>query len=148
VTIGGGYHPTSLPHPLTLADGDPVRLRGLSRLAFAVRMLYHVVDAHVPSGWVRWVVHIAGYAFTFYSGADEPLLAYHWHPEGRSPVTIPHLHLGASAVTPPLLATAHLTTGPVTLVDMADLAIRELGVQPLRSDWAGVLDGARVRLGE
>jgi hypothetical protein len=68
------------------------------------------------------------------------VLAYHWHPEGVSPVTTPHLHLGAaSGVTWPRLQGAHMPTGPVALTAFVRCLIEELGVEPRRPDWQAAL---------
>lgn len=78
--------------------------------------------------------------------ADRVLLAYHWHPQGRSPITTPHLHLGSGSGAIDLLTGAHLPTGTVTLVDIVRMAVGELGVRPLRGDWAAILDRAELVL--
>jgi hypothetical protein len=69
------------------------------------------------------------------------VFSYQWHPGGRSPVTWPHLHLGAGAeVGRTELASAHLPTGRVSIEEVLRLAITELGVEPLRDDWREVLE--------
>jgi hypothetical protein len=63
------------------------------------------------------------------------VLSFQWHPGGRSPVTWPHLHLGAGAeVGRAELTSAHLPTGRVAIEEVLGLAISELGVEPLRGD--------------
>jgi len=76
----------------------------------------------------------------------QEILAYHWHPEGRSHVGTPHLHLGAGAeIGWPGLQKVHLPTGLVILPDQIELAIGS-GVHARRSDWRRVLDHARNEL--
>ena len=72
------------------------------------------------------------------------LLPFHWHPEDFNPVKIPHLHLSAGAQVRFLaLAGAHIPTGLVTLQDVLQFAIEDLGVVPLRRDWPEVLRQSR-----
>lgn len=89
-----------------------------------------------------WQVVIVGYNHTLYGDDEREIVAYHWHPQGPSDVVIPHLHLGAGALRLDLTK-AHLPTGPVPLPAVLRLAIRDLGVRPLRADWDMVL--ARVQ---
>ena len=140
--IRGGYHPGP-EHPLTLAGGEPVRLSGAARLSFSVEMRYRIVaDPAVAAH--RWRVLPSMYVYTIYGSGDRVLLAYHWHPQGRSPVTTPHLHLGPGSGAIDLLTGAHLPTSTVTLVDVVRMAVGELGVRPLRSDWDAILDRAEL----
>jgi len=69
------------------------------------------------------------------------LLASHWHPDGRSQVTIPHFHVGGTLGGIPF-AKLYAPTGPITLLDVLRFAIVELGVEPRRGDWREVLDAA------
>jgi hypothetical protein len=86
------------------------------------------------------------YALEDAGGAE--ILSYHWHPEGRSAVREPHLHLGPSAkVGLTILANAHLPTGRLALVNILRLAISEFGVVPRRDDWADVFAGAEYGYG-
>ena len=77
---------------------------------------------------------------------DERLiLSYHWHPNGRSRVKTPHLHVGGRT-TPVDLSKAHLPTGFVTLPAVIRMTITEFGVEPLRADWRDVLAEAERAL--
>lgn len=125
-----------------------MRLRGDARLSLSIEIGYRIHEISSAQDTGRWAVTSAMYMYTFYDARGGQLLSYHWHPEGRSPITMPHLHLGASAVTRPLLATAHLPTGLITLIDVIRLAIQDFGVRPLRRDWAAVLDRAQRALAE
>jgi hypothetical protein len=89
-------------------------------------------------------VRIAGYQYALYDADDREILAYHWHPEGSSHVTAPHLHLGAGAeVGRRDLASALPPTGQITLEDVLRFAITDLGVRPLRRDWSEILHRTR-----
>ncbi len=146
IDVRGGYYPASDPHSLTLGDGGPVRLAGDARLSLWAWQLYRVVESAEIRG--PWMVAVVSYYYTLSDAAGREVLGYHWHPDSRNPVTHPHLHLGAGAGT--LLADltrAHLPTGPVSLVDVIRLAVRDFRVRPLRPDWAALLDRAQAALG-
>ena len=92
----------------------------------------------------RWQARTTAYYYTLDDADGREVLAYHWHPVGRSPEKEPHLHLGAGAGTiRQELAEAHLATGPVMPVAMVTLILKHFGVRPRRADWAEIL--ARVR---
>jgi hypothetical protein len=92
-----------------------------------------------------WRVEILGYLYAIgYEGRE--LIAYHWHPRGASPITRPHMHVGADVqVGDRWLAKVHLPTGPVGLEQVVALAIAELGTEPLRDDWQRLIDEAAAR---
>jgi len=130
------------PHVLAFAARDdpaPLRSDHHPRLALSVSHWYHVVQEEASGHWVTAVV---GYEYRLLSGARE-LLAYHWHPFGRSPVTWPHLHVNAS-VESINLDSVHLPTGLVALAAVIRCAITDLGVAPLRPDWRAILDRERA----
>ncbi|MCX6023620.1 MAG: hypothetical protein NTZ05_18175 [Chloroflexi bacterium] len=71
---------------------------------------------------------------------ERELFAYHWHPEGHSRVTFPHLHVAQGRVDyAGLLAKAHFPTGTIALRDVLRLMTEDFGVRPRREDWASVL---------
>ncbi len=86
---------------------------------------------------------IARYAYTLLDHAGRELLAFHWHPDGRSPVAFPHLHVSAAlrgttpsgepAVLP--LDKAHIPTGYLSAADVVRLLAVELGIGTLAGDW-------------
>ena len=87
------------------------------------------------------------YRYRLLDPAKQEIIAYHWHPEGESPVTYPHLHLTSRvrpielgvAFDPVALAEMHLPTGSIRLADVVRLLIAEFGVAPRRPDWATIL---------
>ena len=142
LNVSGGYHATDRPHALVLGNGDPVKLAGESRLSLSLRQNYRIVEFEGPRG--PWKVQTVAYAYRLDAPAGE-LIAYHWHPQGLSTVTSPHLHLGAGAELGfALLQGAHVPTGRIAIEDLLRLAIGELAVQPLRDDWREVLEGAQA----
>ena len=74
------------------------------------------------------------------------LLAYHWHPRGKSPVVNPHLHVRANIqLGERWLGKVHLPTGAIELEDIVSLAVNELAVEPLREDWERLIHEAGAR---
>jgi hypothetical protein len=80
-----------------------------------------------------------------YVDDERECIAYHWHARGASPIVWPHLHVSAPA-GPLDLSRAHLPTGPVALSAVLRCAVGDLGVRPLRRDWAAVLVDAERAL--
>ncbi len=118
------------------------RLRGRTNLSFSIA-------AHVESrlGEEGWAASVAGYYLTISDAAEQEIVAYHWHPQGRSPIIEPHLHIGAGArAARAELSRAHLPTGAITLADVVALLIDGFGVRPRRADWRDVLARARPAL--
>ena len=103
-------------------------------------------------------VRISGYRYQLFDSQDREILAYHWHPEGISPIAYPHLHLSGRLSPldlgprqePAALGEMHLPTGDVTLADVVRLLITEFGIAPRRADWEAILDAERAlgRIGE
>lgn len=85
---------------------------------------YEVAPAGSASA-APWTARITGYAYEIRSAEDGLILAFHWHPAGRSLVTWPHLHVGAS-VPAVDLGKAHVPT----MINLDNLAITRGGVVP------------------
>jgi hypothetical protein len=130
-----GYAPAPSPHPFALAKGEAVRLRGESQLGLTVAEEYELIEADQG----EWETRVVSYFYGF-EHAGSKLLAYHWHPQGHSPVTEPHLHvMGEREFEGQSIGKLHLPTGAIRLEDIVALAIEELGAEPLREDWRTVL---------
>ena len=93
-----------------------------------------------------WRVSTDGYVYEVLDRQAREIVSYHWHPAGRSPITVPHLHVGGHTGSVDL-SKAHLPTGRVSLVAVIRMTITEFGVEPLRDDWRAVLDRAETVLG-
>jgi hypothetical protein len=120
-----------------LGSGEPVRLRGPDRIHLRLRMRVRLSQLGPPRG--PWEAETAAYEYRLSDEDDREILAYHWHPDGQSHVTTPHLHLGPGAeVGRAALLTAHLPTGPVSIHEVLRLAIESLGTEPSRRDWDAV----------
>jgi hypothetical protein len=88
---------------------------------------------------------VVGYHYALLDAAGREIIAYHWHPHGRSKITEPHLHLGPAAqVRQRDLAGAHLPTGMITFADVIELCVRDLGVVPRLNRWREVIAEVRA----
>ena len=130
--------PADAPVVLSLNRGEPARLPGPSGLALAVQVRFRPQQRGDGRDWTAETV---GYIYALVGPDGEDLLAYHWHPEGLSRVTRPHVHIAAIR-HPVVSARTHLPTGRAELADLVRLLIEELGVPPRRGDWSAVLDAA------
>jgi len=115
-----------------MAGNDAVALRGESHLTLAISEHYSITN----DSNTGWEVHRAAYFYAIGRQDTGELLAYHWHPRGKSQVTKPHLHVRADIqLGERWLGKVHLPTGAIGLEDIVVLAIQELGAEPLREDW-------------
>jgi hypothetical protein len=126
-----GYALSPTPHPFALAKGETVQLRGESQLGLSVIEEYDIVQTPESD----WQTRVVTYIYAIEREGSE-LLAYHWHPRGKSPITDPHLHVRAHIqVGERWLGKVHLPTRAIGLENVVALAIEELGAEPLREDW-------------
>lgn len=94
--------------------------------------------------------NLIGYAYQIVDAERQELLALHWHPEGISPVTDPHLHLtgrvgrvvAPGSGAPIAFGGMHIPTGVIPFVRVVRLLIEEFAVEPRRPDWRDVLAAA------
>lgn len=137
--------------PVAENDGLIIRLRlrtNVSRgtagfVTFDARHLCALLSDAARPARERWQARTAGYFYSLDAAGGREIVAYHWHPTGRSHVTAPHLHLGAGAGTlAPELSKAHPLTGRVTPVAVLRLLIERFAVAPRRADWDAVLNQA------
>ena len=119
-----------------MAGNDSVALRGASRLTLAVSEHYFIVDAPDEG----WQVQRAAYFYAVGRQDTGELLAFHWHPRGKSPIVTPHLHVRANIqIGERWLGKVHLPTGKLAIEDMVRLAIQELSAEPVREDWEALV---------
>jgi hypothetical protein len=136
--VVSAYHTADPPHQLELSD--LAKLRAPHPLRLSVGEHYEArEDAD------GWRVEIVGYNYAIeHDGRD--LVSYHWHPQGESPITWPHMHVGTDIhVGERWFGKVHLPTGAVGLERVVALAITELGAKPLRDDWERVIAEAADR---
>jgi hypothetical protein len=128
------------PSILLTARDRLVRRSGGHLGLFVLHAFSPVSDAARPRS-ERWQARTVGYQYRLEDGDGREIIAYHWHPQGQSHVSVPHLHLGAAlgALRPEMLK-AHLHTGVVSPVAVLTLAVEQFEVAPRRTDWAGVFN--------
>jgi hypothetical protein len=115
---------------LALNQGLPVRLPGNERLHLVVLVGYTISEE--PGLQRRWTVTVSSYTYSIFDSDQQELLAFHWHPDSRSSITHPHLHISAGArVGYAPLQKAHVPSGHVALQEVLRFAITDLGVEPL-----------------
>ena len=87
----------------------------LRRPARLTRNLYFVVRHYCAMRGAA--LDTTGYHYAFEDADGKEIIVYHWHP--TSPVTGPHLHIGAGAnAARPELSRVHLPTGQITWPDV------------------------------
>lgn len=121
-----------------------VRLNVVPPLRFAVRQDV-VARRDDQSG--LWMTYVVGYRYEVQNerdtatgtnaGIPKEVLAFDWHPDGRSSVTTPHVHVHSEGTR--LSRKHHIPTGPVSLASAVRFLIAELGVAPVWDDWQTVL---------
>jgi hypothetical protein len=118
-----------------------------AHLGFRVRL-----DYGVEQRAAMFETALAGYAFEILEPDEREILAFHWHPDGASPVRHPHLHLSGrmpeillgrsrDAVS---LSRVHIPTGILSFAAVVRMLIEEFGVEPRRSDWQAILDAEQA----
>jgi hypothetical protein len=136
ILVASGYRPADEPHVLTFPGGDPVRLSGDRRLGFLLIHRYTIQRAEQRRG--PWKVHSSEYSYELLDEDERRILAYLWHPYGRSPVTWPHLHIPKTLTFD--LSRAHPPTGRVSVESVLRFAIQDLGVRALRGNWRAAME--------
>ncbi len=143
IDVGGGYHISPVPHTLAVNGGDPIALRGSSRLMLSLQQDYRIAETDTPRQTYR--IELEAYNYAIYDSERREVLIYHWHPNSRSPIATPHLHLEQGAkVGRSEVRDAHLPTGFVSLASFLRLLVVDLGVQPQRPDWDTILTDPRT----
>jgi hypothetical protein len=141
INVKGGYHSADSPHPLTLHQ-NPSPIGRDKRFAIKAIQHYRIVEYDGPRG--PWKVSTVAYYYTREDAGGAELLGFHWHPNERSAVIHPHLHVyPATGISHPDLLKRHIPTGRVSLEAVFRYAIVELNVEPLRDDWVEVLDASQ-----
>lgn len=145
------YHQSDVPHVVWLADdAATVKLRGQFQLGLAVALRYQVVPSERSDN--GWKIRTTKYIYEIADERGDSLFEFHWHPDGSSRVTTPHLHIRPSlkvAVEVQDLyrkvTKSHIPTGRVALEQVVRFLIAELDIVPLRDDWEKVLQATEDR---
>ncbi len=125
-----------------LALPNPEPLNGRPNLCLSFKQQYKIIKDPVS---VPFRVTTLYYGYAIETPDAQEIVGYHWHPDGVSPVTFPHLHLGPAAQIglEELSRKAHLPTGRVAFEDMIEFLIATFGVEPNRSIWQEIVKGTR-----
>jgi hypothetical protein len=119
-----------------------VRLQGEPIFELRARMVYRIIeDPRAGYGPIRVTTRAYDYSLRLATG--EAVIDYHWHPDGNSAETLPHLHLGSAQLARDGVLTRklHVPTGRITFESVIKHAI-DLGAKPLRHDWMSKLHAA------
>jgi hypothetical protein len=108
-------------------------------LLLRLRQYFHSVHEPEAPSDLRWHVSTLAYDYRLSRAADDvELVSWHWHPRSGTPG--PHLHVASAEVS----RRCHLPSGRVSIEAVLRLLITEIGVPPLRADWAEVLDDSEA----
>lgn len=138
------YDESKKLHTLTFPD-DPVTLRGIEGdFALSVRHEYRIVRGEGLYG--RWKVRTVGYYYELQTESNKEILSHHWHPESRSPLIFPHMHIGwGSGSTVKGLFEPHYPTPRTSLEDFLWMLIENFGVRWEQENWKTILSRGRTR---
>jgi hypothetical protein len=138
VISSGGREPGST-HIVSFDPNPTLKAADRTTIGLSVVHYYEVVRATGKRG--PWKVRSAGYLYSLLDRNDHELITFHWHPQGNSDVTGPHLHVGSALASSwKKLPKAHIPTSRMTLEQIIGMAIDGFGVIPLKEDWRGLLD--------
>jgi hypothetical protein len=143
---------TDVIYPVALHDMNSVRLKSRIGVYLVAGQNIRIYEADPRHAQERYRVMTLKYTYGFThmttAGKEVELLTFHWSrehsPGDRSPPG--HLHIGNGLLADPTViragdfANAHIPTERLSLEAVIRFAIMELEVEPLRDDWADVLD--------
>ena len=106
-------------------------------LSFSASMRFETLDLGRSEKRNRFRVTTREYIYAV-SAQGREIIAAHWHPESSSPVTTPHWHIGAAALTPEgvYLTRAHIPSPRVSFEQMIRFMIEQMEVNPHTQDWS------------
>lgn len=123
---------------LTLNHSGYMSLRQVNRPNPRVIDFHMTINFHLAKQpeLENWKVQTDAYRYRLVVDASESLL-FHWHPEGRSSFDRPHLHVGNRELAKHALLSgkAHVPTARVSLEEVVNFLIQDLGVPPATKDW-------------
>lgn len=115
------------------------------RFAVAVSLRFVIKEADLPAGPFR--TGVVGYTYEVRTNPKdeakgERVLAFHYHPRPGS-YQQPHLHVSSKLTTSVshlgVALGRHIPTGRVTLEEVVQYLVDEMGVRANRPDWLEVL---------
>lgn len=133
----GGKDALGTLHSLYLT-GSPRRYVPLSGvpLEFCGFMEYELIETG-GKGDDRYRVTTKGYGYSIRTLQGERLVSWHWHPDGLSHETRPHMHLeeGLIGKSDHTNSKKHLIDERVTFETVVRNIIEFFGARPLVTDW-------------
>lgn len=139
----GGRGVLGRVHSLTWDEAEPVRVRGPEDdvLTLDLSIQYEIV--HIPQDRHRgpYKVSTRGYMHSLQTIDGAEVIAFHWHPDGKSDVQDPHMHIGSTQLNPAGVITKkhHIPGRRMSVEEVLRYCIEQVGVEPLRPDWKPVL---------
>ena len=129
---------------------EPIPLRvnsGLPHVRISIGQSVRCVQTGSPRRQERYAIVVVAYFYALTTADGNEILAFHWTPVVDDPNqhTFPHLHVGAinlnanGPIRPGTFHKMHIPTSHVPVEAVIRLAITELNVRPLRTDWEEVL---------
>lgn len=116
---------------------SPARLNGPTGIGLTFAHYYTVIETDEP-GRGPYRVHSEGYEYEFFGRDSNSIIAYHWHPEGRSHITWPHIHLPKTLAFD--FSKVHPPTGRISVEAVLRFALMDLGVTARRGNWQRQFD--------
>jgi hypothetical protein len=142
-------------YPIDIGMDEPVPLRVEPRhpqIGITVAQYVRIKATGSPVRQDRFEASDIGYFYALTTVDGNEILSFHWNSQTIDPDQrdFPHLHIGAinldpgSLIRPGTFHKMHVPTGYITVEDVIRLAITELSVRPLRSDWEQVLERTAI----
>jgi hypothetical protein len=133
----GGRSDPHRDHSWTLNKGSASLTGGYT---FTAGMIYKIIEDPEKG---PWRVTTLAYEHELVDANNRRMFALHWHPQGVSTVTTPHLHLGPGVLVDGCALTpkAHLPMPRATFEQAIRWVVEVIG-SPLCDDWADRLKAA------
>jgi hypothetical protein len=113
------------------------------RLQLSAGLDYDVIYLDDPPPEAEGPYKVATRRYRYHVLTDDmrEVLLWHWHPDSSSTMHDPHVHLGTTQLAPTAVINkrVHVATSRVAFEQVL-LTTIDLGVTPLRDDWASTLN--------
>jgi hypothetical protein len=143
VVSSGGRHQLGRVHTLTWHGFEPTPVEGPDGEIVTIDISLQYEILHIPDDRHRgpYKVTTRGYMHAVQTIDGAEVIAFHWHPDGNSHVRDTHVHLGSTQLARGgVLSKKHHIPAPrMSVEEVLRFCIDQLGVKPLRDDWAPVL---------
>lgn len=139
----GGKNQLNRTHILTWHGAEPVPVQGPRGEIVTLDLEIEYEILHIPEDRERgpYKVSTRGYMHAVQTIDGGEVIAFHWHPNGHSHVKDTHMHVGSTQLIPDgVLSKKHHIPAPRMSVEgVLRFCIEQIGVEPLRDDWASTL---------